>query len=175
MRCQNVENVSFGARLTTDRYTGKILKRYLEPGIIEFEKQTQNKKGCITLRQLDECDESPDAVYFFWNSKVAPRHYFGNFRTGYSQVAYTTKNFLKHLIVEKNPKEQANIFESIFDALQVIPKKLKRNEKTDEKFMADLSAKISEKLGENKELLEPMFEHITGNPNKKLKIEDINF
>lgn len=176
MRCQNIENVSFGARLTTAPYkTGKNLRKYLERGIIEFEKQTQNKQGCMTLRQLDSLDDSPKAVFFFWNSKTAPQHYNGYFRTNYDQVAFTTRDFLKHLIVEKSPKEQANIFESIFDALQVIPKKLRKDERKNEEFMANLSAQISEKLGKNKELLSPMFEHITCNPNKNLKIEDIDF
>ena len=77
MKCRNIDNTSFGARLTTDRYAqaGKKLRKYLGNGIIEFEKQTKNKEGCMTLRQLDDLDDSPEAVFFFWNSKTAPRHY----------------------------------------------------------------------------------------------------
>lgn len=177
MKCQNVGNVSFGARLTTSPRDGKKLAKYLENGIIEFEKQTKNKQGCMTLRQLDDCDDSPEAVFFFWNSKTAPRHYYGYVPNKYSQIAFTTRDFLKHLIVEKSPKEQANIFESIFDALQVIPKRIKRNERKDSQFMSNLNEQISEKLGKNKELLSPMFKHITDNPATKtnLKIEDIDF
>lgn len=176
MKCQNIENVSFGAKLTTDPYKrGQALKKYLEAGISEFEKQTKNKPGCMTLRELDSLDKSPEGVFYFWNSCKPPRDYNGHISSDYTQIAFTTRDFLKHLIVDKNPKEQADIFENIFDALQVIPKKLKKDEKNNRQFMSNLSAQISEKLGKNKELLAPMFKHITDNPltKPKLEIDDI--
>lgn len=179
MKCRNVDNTSFGARLTTDRYAqaGKKLRKYLENGIIEFEKQTKNKEGCMTLRQLDDLDDSPEAVFFFWNSKTAPRHYDGYMFNKSPQIAYTTRDFLKHLITDKTPKEQASIFESIFDTLQVIPKKITKNERNNADFMSSLREQIFEKLGKNKDLLSPMFKHITDSmPNgKKITIEDIDF
>lgn len=170
MKCNEI---SFGARLTTAPYYGKKLKQYLENGIIEFEKQTKNKPGCMTVRQLDNWNDSPKAAFFFWNSKVAPKYNAEN----YDQIAWTTRDFLQHLIVEKKPKEQADIFESIFDALQVIPKKIKKSDRLNTQFMSNLNKQISEKLGKYNELLKPMFEHLDDKPEikKNLDINDIIF
>lgn len=178
MRCEKINTQTFCARLTTDRYScGPKLKKYLAEGIKEFEKQTKHKPGCMTLREVVPGDESHNAAFYFWNSKTAPHTYEGETRLRpYAQKAITTRDFLKHLIVEKKPKEQANIFESIYDALQVIPKKLKKSTKKDVEYMNNLTQEIYKALGENKELLSPMFKHITDIASqKKLTIEDINF
>lgn len=84
---------------------------------------------------------------------------------------------MQHLIFEKSPKEQADIFESIFDALQVIPKKIKKSDRLNTQFMSNLNKQISEKLGKYNELLKPMFEHLDDKPEikKNLDINDIIF
>lgn len=168
MKCNTINKTTFNARFTTAPYPRKKgikLKEYLQKGIEQFELQTQNKPGCLTLRAVDrfECN-NPNSLFYFWGNQQPPHGIWEKDDLykleRYDKRAMTTNDFLKQLILNKTPKEQANIFESIFDALQIIPTKIAKKDKRNAEYMKNLSAQVDEKLGENKELLRPMFEHL---------------
>lgn len=183
MKCNTVNKIVFSARLTTaprPRKDGIKLKAYLQEGIEQFELQTQNKPGCMTLRSVDRFEyNNPDSLFYFWGNQQPPHGIWTNDDLykleQYDRRAMTTNDFLKKLILDKTPKEQAKIFESIFDALQVIPTKIAKKDKINVEFMNNLNAQIDEKLGKDKELLRPMFKHLNATDVEELTYDRIIF
>ena len=78
MKCNTVNKIVFSARLTTaprPRKDGIKLKTYLQEGIEQFELQTQNKPGCMTLRSVDRFEyNNPDSLFYFWGNQLKKKN-----------------------------------------------------------------------------------------------------
>ena len=150
------DNTSFNARLSIRRFPHYEQAKLTQAQTL-FEEMTKDKPGMMRIIPgfLDE-DPNVRDLYIFSLGK-------GGYPTRTAsriQSAHASENWFQDLLTNKSPKEQAEAFVKIFDALNLIPAKIGKRLWLNESDMPSLRKTIQESLGNDEYQISEMFNHI---------------
>lgn len=154
MNITNNSQTPFRAKLTISELGGKCKNRIGSAKNL-FEELTKDQTGCLSI-----VEDIKNGQYIF---RLGKGHVSELVQR--PQTAFPSKEWFKDFLTQKNEQEKADIMVKIFDALQIIPKKID-SKWVNKDFTPNLQNKIHDSLGEDKYNLKHMFDYIN-----KLKIQ----